>query len=134
MPRYFSRREAEALLPLVTEILLEIQAGKRELDRVEAEWRELARKATGNGHVFEEQARLLRAELERLASRLNAALQRLTDLDVELKDIELGLVDFRALHEGREVYLCWRLGEPEIGYWHELDTGYAGRQPLPPDA
>ena len=48
----------------------------------------------------------------------------------ELKDIEQGLIDFRTEREGREVYLCWKLGEPDIRWWHELDAGFAGRRPL----
>ena len=51
-------------------------------------------------------------------------------LGCELKHVDQGLIDFPALREGREVYLCWRLGEPTIGWWHDLDTGFAGRQPL----
>ena len=55
----------------------------------------------------------------------------LDQLHVELKDYYTGLVDFLCWMDGREVYLCWRLGESEVGFWHELDAGFAGRQPLP---
>jgi len=51
-------------------------------------------------------------------------------MGIELKDPELGLVDFRSIREGREVYLCWQLGEEHLSFWHEIDTGFAGRQPL----
>jgi hypothetical protein len=51
-------------------------------------------------------------------------------MGVELKDIEEGLVDFRSMRDGRIVYLCWRQGEDTIAFWHELDAGFAGRQPL----
>ena len=54
-------------------------------------------------------------------------------LQRELKDPRLGLVDFPSERDGRTVLLCWRLGEPEVQYWHELDSGYAGRQPLSPE-
>ena len=67
-------------------------------------------------------------------SALNDALQdafaRLDEWDIELKDIPTGLIDFRAMREGREIYLCWRLGESEVEYWHELTIGFDGRQPL----
>ncbi len=65
-----------------------------------------------------------------LNDALRDAFARLDEWDIELKDIPTGLIDFRAMREGREIYLCWRLGEPEVEYWHELTTGFDGRQPL----
>ena len=59
--------------------------------------------------------------------RLLAAIE---DAGIVLRDIERGLVDFPALIEGREAYLCWELGESEVAFWHELSTGYGGRKPL----
>jgi hypothetical protein len=64
--------------------------------------------------------------------RLRELVTELQDLGVELKDFFTGLVDFRCLMNGHEVYLCWRQGEDEVGHWHELDAGFAGRQKLPP--
>ncbi len=61
---------------------------------------------------------------------LRNALAELQDADVVLRDLDRGLVDFPALREGDEVYLCWVEGEPEIGFWHRPDAGYAGREPL----
>jgi hypothetical protein len=133
MARYFTREEAEALLPLVSEIVLTMQGQKQQLDEAQAHLQTIAAKATGNGHVNGDQSRDLRPEIERLSDALNANLQRLNDLGVEMKGLDQGLLDFRALREGREIYLCWRLGEDHIAYWHEIDTGFAGRQPLPPD-
>ena len=68
--------------------------------------------------------------LERDKHRLNDYLGELTVLGVEPKGALEGLVDFPAMHEDREVYLCWRLGESEITHWHETDAGFAGRKPL----
>jgi hypothetical protein len=62
--------------------------------------------------------------------RMQNALLTIQELGCELKDIDMGLVDFPALREGRVVYLCWRYGEDRLRYWHELDAGFAGRQPL----
>ncbi|HSR16231.1 MAG TPA: DUF2203 domain-containing protein, partial [Gemmatimonadales bacterium] len=64
------------------------------------------------------------------ASRLDELLAELRAIGCELKDFEAGLVDFYALLEDRLVFLCWQLGEPGIGYWHEVDAGAAGRQPI----
>ena len=58
--------------------------------------------------------------------------QELADLGIALKDRRLGLVDFPSELGGRQVWLCWRLGEPEVQFWHDLDAGFAGRQPLTP--
>jgi hypothetical protein len=70
-------------------------------------------------------------------SRLDAAMDRLKDLvdelsgiGCELKDYQTGLIDFIGRHQGRDVYLCWKLGEERIGYWHELNAGFAGRKPI----
>jgi hypothetical protein len=57
-------------------------------------------------------------------------IQKILSTGVEVKDINLGLVDFLSLRDGREVYLCWQFGEEDIRFWHDLDTGYTGRQPL----
>ena len=83
----------------------------------------------GNG----QRADTLRQAQEAAARALRQAQQTvetLQDLGCEVKDLEMGLVDFRSLREGREVYLCWRVGEETISYWHELDAGFGGRQPL----
>lgn len=61
---------------------------------------------------------------------LQSALTRLQEAEVVLRDLDRGLVDFPALRDGREVYLCWIEGEDEIGYWHDLEAGFAGREPL----
>ncbi len=62
--------------------------------------------------------------------QLRAALAQLQEAEVVLRDLDRGLVDFPALRDGREVYLCWLEGEHEIGYWHDLEVGFAGRAPL----
>jgi hypothetical protein len=62
--------------------------------------------------------------------QINDHLQKIQELGVLVKDVEMGLCDFPHLHEGRIVYLCWKLGESEVGWWHEIHNGYANRQPL----
>jgi hypothetical protein len=75
-------------------------------------------------------------ELERETTALAAEVDRyvaeLTALGIEMKDYAMGLVDFPSERDGRPVYLCWRLGEPSVLYWHEVDAGYSGRHPLDP--
>jgi hypothetical protein len=65
-----------------------------------------------------------------LTERLQAHLAAVQALGIEVKDIERGLIDFRHQREGRDVYLCWMLGEQDIAWWHPVETGFAGRQPL----
>ena len=61
---------------------------------------------------------------------LQATLRELQEMEIVLRDLDRGLVDFPAVREGEEIYLCWEEGEDEVGFWHELDAGHAGRQPL----
>ncbi len=130
MPRYFSLAQARALLPQVRPILRELQTLKRQLDEQRRAAAQLYWKVRSNGHHLEQQARAVQAATSEVMDRIRAGAARLEALDVELKDLDLGLVDFRARRQGREVYLCYRVDEDDIRYWHELDAGYAGRQPL----
>jgi len=69
-------------------------------------------------------------ELEVKLDRLQTLVDELGEVGCELKDYQTGLVDFVGRHQGRDVYLCWKLGEAKIGYWHEIQTGFAGRKPV----
>jgi hypothetical protein len=132
-PRLFTLEEANALLPRVRRAVEQIRSCAAELARLQTQLASYGRTAGGNGRAGNGHGRGLLAALERAEALLGATRAALSELEAigcELKDIDLGLVDFRALREGREVYLCWRLGEDEIRFWHELDTGFAGRQPL----
>jgi hypothetical protein len=100
-----------------------------------ARWRErvdafeLAVVRTPRGETNPEAARL-EADAQALAAEIDRYLAELGELGVEFKAFDVGLVDFPGERDGRPIYLCWRLGEPEVEYWHELDAGFAGRQPL----
>ena len=127
----FTREQAEALLPQLREELLSMRECKRQIDEVREELGETAQTTAGNGHVRDEAALgEKRRQAERLVEQLNETLARINERGVEVKDIEQGLVDFPSEREGQTVYLCWRLGEDRIEWWHALDTGFAGRQPL----
>ena len=130
MPRYFTLEEATSLLPRLTDILLAMQARKRDLDRLRQDLAEAAAQAAGDGHLQQRDLARKRTAVEEAASALSDLARQITDLGCEVKGIDEGLTDFRALREGREVYLCWRLGEERIAFWHELEAGFAGRQPL----
>jgi hypothetical protein len=129
-PRQFTREEAQVLIPRLTEIVLQLQDRKREYDKHEAKVAELTVRMRGNGHMVESELKAAQAGLERAVGELNALADQVHDIGCELKGIEEGLIDFRTEMDGREVYLCWKLGEESIEWWHELQTGFAGRQPL----
>ncbi len=129
--KYFNPAEANATLPLVRSIvkdITELAAGLQ--DRNER----LTRLGGGNrgvpGDAYQEELQPLQEDLERAQDQLKDYVQELNALGVELKDYYTGLIDFPAWMNGHEVYLCWRLGEPEVAHWHELDAGFAGRRKL----
>ena len=130
MPRYFTLEEATALLPRLTQIVSAMQERKRVVEELRDELIAAAARARGDGLLAEKELAEKRRAVEEEARRLEEMAREISELGCELKGIDEGLIDFRAQREGREVYLCWRVGEERVAYWHELDTGYAGRQPL----
>jgi len=127
--RLFTLDEALALLPVVRQLLTEVQAAKREMDERSAELDRLLGLTGGNGHLAAD-VDATRQGVHTAGARLEALIAELDGLGVELKGIEEGLVDFPSEREGRTVLLCYRLGEDTIAWWHDLDTGFPGRQPL----
>ena len=130
MTRYFTREEAEALVPEITSVLRKIQDGRERMRAIEEELEALQVQAMGNGHHLFGRITGLQSEMEASIQALRAAIDELLEFGCELKDPDVGLVDFLSLRDGREVYLCWLLGEDRIRFWHDLDGGFAGRQPL----
>jgi hypothetical protein len=129
--KLFTLAEAEAMLPKAREEVLAMQACKREIDLLREALVDVAGRATGNGHVHEEAAVAeKRRKAEALVEQLNERLARLNEWGIEMKGLDEGLLDFPSDRGGRVVYLCWRVGEERIAFWHEIDSGFAGRQPL----
>jgi hypothetical protein len=125
----FSLQEAIDLLPTVRELLLQLQAGNDDLD-TQSTVLDALLVMSGGGSGLNRDLEEARAYIEETAVRLEATLAQLDGMGVELKGIEQGLVDFPSERDGRIVYLCWRQGEDTISWWHGLDAGFAGRQPL----
>ena len=128
-PRLFTLEEALRLLPVVRQLLSEIRSAKDEVVGRSAALEELLSRTGGNGHLAG-QVDGARAAVQTAMTELQRLVGELEEMGVELKDIDEGLIDFRSMRDGRVVYLCWRQGEDTISYWHELDTGFGGRQPL----
>jgi hypothetical protein len=127
----FTVQQANAMLPLVRAIVGDLVRLSSEVverrQRLTSLSRNRRRPAIG---FYRDELNHAEAELDRDTQRLQGYVEELTALGVDPQDASEGLVDFPAMLGGRLVYLCWKLGEPEISYWHELDAGFQGRQPL----
>ncbi len=130
MAHYFTREEAESLLPQISIVLLQIQDCREVLQQKEEELGALHALAMGNGHHLHVRINNLQKELAEQIQAMQELINELSAFGCELKDPSIGLIDFLSLRNGREVYLCWHLGEERINFWHYLDAGFAGRQPL----
>lgn len=130
MAHYFRREEAESLLPQISVVLLQIQDHYKIMQQKEEELGALQAQAMGNGHHLHVRINKLQKELAELIKTMQEMLAELSTFGCELKDPSIGLIDFLSMRNGREVYLCWYLGEVRINFWHYLDAGFAGRQPL----
>lgn len=127
---YYTVEQANAKLPEVRRLLEEMQAQSRQLAALQGRLDMLRKKAQSNGHHNPGEDLLVAQASEGVQDALRASIQKLADWNIELKDLERGLIDFPALREGRVVFLCWEFGEPEVAFWHETTSGYAGRRPL----
>jgi hypothetical protein len=130
--RYFTPTEANELLPTVRLLVEEMVAHRRALALATVRHARIATKIAGNGggvrpHEVDE----LQVTIDEEAAEVVRCATALQELGLLVKDLDEGLVDFPALHGDEEVLLCWRLGEEEVGFWHSLEDGFAGRKPLP---
>ena len=134
--RLFSLREANALLSTLNEEFTRARQLRDELMGLQQKLQEAGRGIEGPDVVVDPEAppavQRLQARAVRLIGKLRDLLHEVAELGVEVKAAD-GLVDFRSKLHGRTVYLCWKYGEERVGYFHELDTGFAGRRPLPDD-
>jgi hypothetical protein len=129
--RFYDIDEANATLNELESIATVLAEQRAELVRLRDH--ALAR-SPGTGDDVEplsdDELRTLRLRMQGLVDQMAAGVARIDQLGLSLRDIESGLVDFPALVSGRQVWLCWRRGEEQIGWWHDLDTGFSSRRPL----
>ena len=125
--RTYSIEEANALIPQVRAVLLQLAVEQRRLDASHAE---MHRQLDANGGP-EGAAAAGRQEAETAGIRegMRTLLMHLSEMAVELRDVEMGLVDFPGERDGDPVWLCWRLADPRVAFWHPIDEGYATRRP-----
>jgi hypothetical protein len=133
-PRLFTLTEAERTRREIEPVLIEAIELRRKLLPVDEELTALAARIQWSGGlaVEYEQVARRRFERERLADLLKVALEAIYSTGCVVKDLDKGLLDFPAIINNEEVYLCWRLGEERIRFWHRQDEGFAGRKPLDP--
>jgi hypothetical protein len=124
MPRYFTLQEANRALKEIRPLIDEIQTIRQKILAQRPDVWPVVERAAGNGGS--QAASKLVQEFE----RLDALVHQVQDTGAQFKDINLGLLDFPALKDGREVYLCWKYGEDDIAFWHEIEAGYDGRQSI----
>ncbi len=132
MPRFFSLLQAEQMLPEVERLVRSMVQAKRDYDSGDSELDELKHRITLLGGITLTRERVLasRTRKEAAARTLKSVVEKLTELGIQIKDPDTGLIDFPTLYRDREVYLCWRLGESGIGFWHNVEDGFAGRQEI----
>ena len=124
LERIFTLSEANRLIPQLEEHLTAVKRGKTVLIRTKDEIKKASSKAQFGGGSFAGPHYITALE------QTSENLQAIQEMGVLVKDLDIGLCDFPYLMNGRIVYLCWKLGEAEIHWWHEVNSGYTGRQPL----
>ena len=131
--QFFHVEDANAMLPLVRAIAEDLSQLSREvMERRERLTVLRGHRQQARQDVYSEELAQVEQDLEQDGQKLQEYVEELRQLGVEPKNGILGLMDFPAWLDGREVYLCWQLGESEITHWHEIDAGFSGRQPLLP--
>jgi hypothetical protein len=132
--KFYTPAEANAALPLVRAIVADITMLAGSLrERYERLQRTRQERGNQKNDAYQEEWQHMQEEFERDQERLREYEQELTKLGIHLKDYHQGLIDFPCWRDDREVYLCWKQGEPEVAHWHEVDAGFAGRQKLVAD-
>jgi hypothetical protein len=121
--KHYTREEARALLPKLRRWLGELVELRSELEKSERRIAGLMTDGQDTGGKLVNQSIKLNSEIRQI-------IQQFEDREIIIKDLERGLVDFPALIAGREVFLCWEKDEDDVEFWHDIDSGFAGREPL----
>lgn len=132
MPRYFTLAEARAALPAVGRNIREAVQAKTYYDEAEKAIQNLVQRILlrGGMQVDTAAAEAWKTQFDSNARTLKLSMERIEEMGVLVKDLAIGLVDFPTLLRGEEVYLCWRMDEDDIGYWHGVNEGFRGRRPI----
>jgi hypothetical protein len=132
MSRYFTLAESERLLPTIERELRQALFHKNEYQTAEAELDACMRhiRDSGGARVHPGEVLALRARRDTSGAALKSAIETIEQTGALIKDLDIGLIDFLTLYHGREVCLCWKLGESAIEFWHGTEEGFRGRKPV----
>jgi len=130
--RTFTLDEAQSLLPVLESLLRTAISNKKTMEEVEAEMQALRHRIFVNGGTHVDVVAVARRKAQRAKAEQRAkdALAEIDSIGVQVKDLDIGLLDFPCEVEGSIVLLCWKMGEPAITHWHGTDEGFAGRKPI----
>jgi hypothetical protein len=130
--RTFTLDEAQSLLSVLESLLRAAIAAKKLMDEVDAEQQALSHRIFLNGGTYVDVVPLARRKAERAKAEQRAkdALAEIDSIGVQVKDLNIGLLDFPCEVDGQVILLCWKLGEKSITHWHGTDEGFAGRKPI----
>lgn len=132
MSRRFTLRAAEKLLPEIESGLREAIASKVAFEEAQNELQAIAQRVMMLGGILvdRDKVHLHKVRRDEQGQNLKTAVEHIQELGCIIKDLDIGLIDFPTLYHGEEVYLCWKLGEPGIEFWHGTHEGFAGRKPI----
>jgi hypothetical protein len=135
MPRRFTLAEAQRLIPRVEELLREAIGIKASFEEAEKQIQSMQERVMMMGGVTLDRDKAVDARTRRdgAAARLRSAIESVQEAGCLIKDLDIGLIDFPTSYRGVEVYLCWKLGETGIEYWHGVDEGFRGRKKIDQD-
>ena len=130
-PRFFTVEEANRTLPLVRRIVKDIVRAYPELQQLTEQLHQLA--SAGIGPELQDRIEQLRDDIDRTADLINGYIRELEQIGCFFKGFDEGLVDFYSVYKGRPVFLCWRFDESRIEFWHDVEAGFGGREPITAD-
>lgn len=132
MDRTFTFDEAQMLLPVLKSLLERAMDGRQKLQELEEESNLLATQIMLNGGMLVDvnAAQARKDEHERVLQRVKDAVAEIDSIGVQVKDLDIGLLDFPCVVDGETILLCWKLGEEKISFWHDLTEGFKGRKPI----
>jgi hypothetical protein len=135
MSQRFTIKEAESLIPLLDRLLREAISMKMEYEEAEQILQSMNERVVmmGGLRINRNQAVEARGRREVSAARMKSALERVQGTGCQVKDLDIGLIDFPTMYRGTEVLMCWKLGETAIEFWHGVDEGFRGRKPIDQD-
>jgi hypothetical protein len=129
--RYFTLQEANDLVPWLREVWESLAPLQKKLDDLDKEVASLqSRIHVNGGRETENELDLKQRALKEAAESIQRHIQAIHERGIMVRSVKQGLVDFPSMQDGREVYLCWIMGEPDVRFWHDVNAGFAGRQPL----